>query len=336
MAPTSVSAPGISESPARFRDRPITFANGSAGQTIEFESANPINFHQAISAPGKMQRVRIDGKLFLPTGARKGEKLAAVIVVPGSLGIAASHLQHAETLTNLGAAAFVIDPFAARGVTSTVANQVQFSFAASAYDVLAALKALAGLAQIDSNCVGAQGHSRGGSAVLGAAMRRYADPVLGSGPRLRAVYAAYPWSGQQFLDPDVGSTRVRAVIGDRDGWCSPQQVQGHIQAIRLRGGDASMRIFADATHSFDRETSVAQVPDASVSPGAPTSYIDDHGCFVHPIDGRANPDLIDRDLMVYALKAGYGVKGAAIGSKPGQAQAFRDDMMAFWRAVLAE
>ena len=329
-----MSAPGTSESPLRFRDRQITFANGSAGQNIAFETANPLNFHQAISEPEKMARVVIDGKLFLPAAARKSEKLAVVIVVPGSLGVAASHLKHAETFTGLGAAAFVIDPFGARGVTSTVANQVQFSFAASAYDVLAAAKALAALPNIDTARIGAQGHSRGGSAVLGAAMKRFAESVLGDGPFLQAIYAAYPWSGQQFLDPDVGSTRVRAVIGDRDGWCLPQQVQGHIQAIRLRGGDASMRIFADAAHSFDRETAVEQVGNASVSPGAPTAYIDNSGCFIHPLEGRPDPQLVDRDLMVYALKAGYGVKGAAIGSKAGQAQAFREDMTAFWQPVL--
>ena len=38
----------------------------------------------------------------------------------------------------IGIAALVIDPFGARAVTSTVANQTQFSFAASAFDVLAA------------------------------------------------------------------------------------------------------------------------------------------------------------------------------------------------------
>lgn len=323
-----------SESPALFRDRQIVFANGSAGQVVEFETANPVNFYQAITTPDQMARVTIDGQLFLPPGKPTGKKLSAVIVVPGSLGVSASHLQHAETFTGLGAAAFVIDPFGARGITSTVANQVQYSFAASAYDVLAALKALARVAEIDPARIGAQGHSRGGSAVLSAAARKYADAVLAGGPGLSAIYAAYPWSGQQFLDPDVGRTKVRAVIGDRDGWCLPQQVQGHIQAIRLRGGDASIRLFADAAHSFDRETAVELVPNASVSPGAPTVYIDDSGSFMHPLDGRADPKLVDRDLMVYALKAGYGSKGAAIGSKPGQAQAFREDMIAFWRTVL--
>ena len=48
-----------------------------------------------------------------------------------------------------------------------------------------------------------------------------------------------------------------------------------------------------------------------------------------------DPDLVDRDLMVYALKAGYGKTGAKIGSNsPGEADLFREDMLAFWRGTL--
>jgi dienelactone hydrolase len=316
----------------RFRDRTITFANGSTGRAIDFETANPVNFFEAISAPQKMQRAIIDGKLFLPPG-HEGP-VPAVIVVPGSLGVAVSHLAHAETITGLGMAAFVIDPFGARGVTSTVSNQAQYSFAASGYDVLAAVKALAALPEIDSKRIGAQGHSRGGSAVLTAAARRFADPVMTDGPRLCAVYAAYPWCGQQFLNPDVGTTKVRAIIGDRDEWCLPQQVQGHIQAIRLGGGDATIRIVEGAQHSFDRETAIEKVESASVSPGAPTIYIADDGAFVHPLAARPDPVLTDRGLMVYAVKSGYGIRGAKIGSASGQPALFRDDMVRFWRSVL--
>ena len=315
----------------RFRDRAIAFANGARGQHVAIPTANPINFHQAISHPEAMESIAIDAQLFLPPGAAAA--VPAVIIVPGSLGVAPSHLSHAETLNALGAAVLVIDPFGARGIASTVANQVQYSFAASAWDVLAAVRVLAARSGIDPARIGAQGHSRGGSAVLSAATRCLADKVLADGPRLRAVYAAYPWSGQQFLDPDIGGTSVRAVIGDRDGWCSAQQVQGHVQAMRLRGGDASVRIVADAAHSFDRETAVEMVADASVAPGAPTSFIAADGAFVHPVTGEADPRLTDRDMMIYGIKAGYGVKGAAIGSRPGQAALFREDMTRFWRAV---
>lgn len=317
----------------RFRERSITFGNGSTGRVIEIGSANPLNYHLAIANPAAAPPVLIDGQLFLPPKA--SGRLPVVIVTPGSLSVAPSHLAHAEALTGQGIAAFVLDPFGARGVTSTVANQTQFSFAASAFDVLMTLKSLAALPEIDPTRIGAQGHSRGGAAVLSAAARRFADPILGSGPRLRAVLAAYPWSGHQFLNPSVGDTAVRALMGDRDEWCSPQQVQGHIQAMRLAGAEASLRLFAGAGHSFDRGAPIWRIAEASVSPGAPTIYLADDGSFIHPVDGKPDPALVDRDLMIYGIKAGYGVKGASVGGTEELAAAFREDMLAFWKRALS-
>ena len=319
--------------PARFRDQPISFAVSGIGRNIEIASASPRNYHQVISSPHDMPKVTIDGKLFLPASASraKTKELPLVMIVPGSLGVASSHLAHAEMLTEAGFATFVLDSFGARGVTSTVANQTQFSFAASAYDVLAAWQVLSRLPEIDAARIGAQGHSRGGSAVLTAATRRFADAVIGQDCGLAAVLAGYPWSGHQFCDPDVGETAVRVLMGDADEWCSPMQVQGHCQAIRLSGGDVSMRLIAGAHHSFDRGTAITDVAEASVSPAAPTAYLADNGAFIHPIRGTPETELSDRDLMVYALKAGYGRKGAKIGSRPGDAELFRADMLAFWQ-----
>ena len=322
--------------PTRFKDQRITFANGATGENIDIPSASPANYHRVISVPRDMPRVTVDGKLFLPPAGKRAAKakLPLVIVVPGSLGVAPSHVTHAETLTNIGYAAFVLDSFGARGVTSTVAKQTQFSFAASAYDVLAAWTVLAAHPLIDGTRIGAQGHSRGGSAVLTAATRRFADAVIGRGRGLIGILAGYPWSGHQFLDPRVGQTEVRVLMGDADEWCSPMQAQGHVQAIRLAGGTASMRLIAGAHHSFDRGTPITNVPDASVSPAAPTTYLADDGAFVHPLEGTANPKLTDRDVMIYSLKAGYGKKGAKIGTIGGEAMEFREDLVAFWRRVL--
>jgi dienelactone hydrolase len=318
----------------RFRDQAITFANGAKGRVIEVPSASPRNYHQAISAPAEMPRVTIDGQLFLPSGASGAARLPLVIVVPGSLGVAPVHLTHAETLTSAGLAAFVLDPFGARGVTSTVSNQTQYSFAASAYDVLAAWQVLAQVPEIEAARIGAQGHSRGGAAVLTAATRRFADAVVGRGRGLSAVLGAYPWSGHQFLDPSVGPTRVRVLMGDRDEWCSLQQVQGHLQAMRLAGGTVSLRVFSGAAHSFDRGTAVVRIDDAAVAPGAPTTYLADDGSCIHPITGQGDPTLTDRDVAVYGLKAGYGVRGASLGGTAAEAAEFRDDMRAFWTAAL--
>jgi dienelactone hydrolase len=324
----------MTDAPARFRDQTIAF-DGISGRNLDIPSASPLNYHQVISRPAEMTRVTVDGKLFLPPAA-DGRKLPLVMIVPGSLGVAPSHVAHAESLTRAGFATFVLDSFGARGVTSTVANQTQFSFAASAYDVLAAWKVLSALPGIDAAKIGAQGHSRGGSAVLTAATRRFADAVIGKAAGLQGVLAAYPWSGHQFLDPAVGATSVRVLMGDADEWCSPMQVQGHCQAIRLCGGEVSMRLIAGAHHSFDRGTDINDVPNASVSPAAPTAYIADDGALIHPTKGEPDPGLVDRDLMVYALKAGYGRKGAKIGSRPGEAELFCDDMLAFWTRLFGK
>ncbi len=323
--------------PERFRDRSIAFANGAAGETVEIPSASPLNYHQVLTRPADMPPITIDGKLFLPPRpARGGDgKLALVIMVPGSLGVAPSHVAHAETITDEGHAAFVLDSFGARGVTSTVANQTQFSFAASAYDLLAAWQVLSRHPRIDPMRICAQGFSRGGAAVLTAATRRFADAVVGPGNGLHAVLGAYPWSGHQFLDPRVGRTEIRVLMGDADEWCSPMQVQGHLQAIRLTGGKASMKLMAGAHHSFDRGTALVNIADASVSPAAPTTYLDDSGAFVHPLEEAGNPKLVDRDVMVYSVKAGYGRKGARLGSREGDAAWFKGEMLAFWRRVLA-
>jgi len=325
---------------ARFRDRTVTFASAVTGRNLEVPSASPLNYHQAVSAQAEMSRAVVDGKLFLPAAAPRPPGAARpggwplVIVVPGSLGVDATHLAHAETLTGAGLAVFVLDSFGARGITSTVTNQTQYSFAGSAWDVLAAWRVLSTLPEIDATRIGAQGHSRGGSAVLTAATRRFADAALGPGLGLAAVLAAYPWSGHQFLDPAVGATRIRVLMGDRDDWCSVQQVQGHVQAIRLTGGEVSLRLFGGAEHSFDRAMPVFRIADARVAPGAPTAYLAADGAYVHPLTGRADPALTDRDVAVYGLKAGYGVRGASLGGKDSEATEFRDDMLTFWSEAL--
>ena len=308
----------------------ITLTNGIAGEILEITTANPNGFYQAISEPGSMPAARIFGQLFLPHGQGPHP---VVIVVPGSLGIAASHVAKADMLTDAGIGACLIDPFGERGVTSTVANQAQYSFAASAWDVLASSRMLCNRADVDASRIGAQGHSRGGAAVLSAAC---ITRLTGTSDRpLRAVYGAYPWCGQQFENPLVGDTRVRSIIGDRDEWCLPQQVQAHMHAIRLTGGDASCRIIAGAQHSFDRDTPVELIEDASVSPSAPTVYIADDGALIHPLTGAPDPTLGERELMIYGMKAGYGVRGAKIGSEGNQSELFHEDMMNYWQAVMA-
>ena len=170
--------------------------------------------------------------------------------------------------------------------------------------------------------------------MLMAAMRRFADPVVGDAVGLAGVYAVYPWCGHQFADPTVGATRVRAIVGDQDDWLSVQQVQAQVQAIRLGGGDASLRIVAGAAHSFDRREAVHEVPEAAVAPLTPTVYVDDDGAMIDPATGRPDAATTDRDMFLAAVRAGLGRLGAHIGSVGDQPDLFRADMLAFHASVL--
>ncbi|MDW3218725.1 MAG: dienelactone hydrolase family protein [Acidimicrobiales bacterium] len=312
----------------RYRDDVVTYA-GVVGENIDIPSRNPSNYVTAMAgpAPGEAadDAVVLDGKLFVPEGAAG----ATVIVTPGSLGVGPNHEQHAETLVRAGFVVFVLDPFGARSVTSTVANQVQFSFAASAYDVLAAVAVLADRPEVDRSRIAAQGHSRGGAAVTIASSRHFADAVLGDGPRLAAAYAVYPWCGHQFLDADIGDTRLRAIIGERDEWCSVQEAQSQIAALRAGGADASIRIVGNAHHSFDRLEPVSFMEEARVCPNMPTTYLADDGAMIDPIVGEPDPALTDVDLFTAAIERGFGQKGAHIGGEGDQPAVFEADMLAF-------
>ncbi|MEP0392627.1 MAG: dienelactone hydrolase family protein [Erythrobacter sp.] len=317
----------------RFLEREIVFANGAIGEAIEFESAGPANFHDILNG-ADVPKITIDGKLFLPPD-HDGSPLPCVIVVPGSVGVAESHLMHTETLCAAGYAAFIVDPFGARSVAVTYDDQTQFSFAASAYDVLAAVKTMAARPEVDASRIGVQGHSRGGAAVVQAAMKAMQRTVLGEGEAIKTVYGVYPWAGQQFLNPDIGDVTMRIVIGEQDEWCSPQQAQGYAQAIRLASsGDLTFKMYEGAHHSYDRQQGMETFPTATVAPRAPTVYIDDAGAFIDPITGTANPAGTDRDFLVYAAKAGFMVTGAQLGSSGTLADQFREDMLGFWESSL--
>ena len=314
----------------RYRDDHVVYA-GVVGENLAIASAGPRNHHQAITDPASCAPVTIDAKLFVPDA---DQPLPTVIIVPGSLGVGPNHEQHAETLVAAGYAVCVVDPFGARAVTSTVANQTHYSFAASSFDVLATLRLLRERPEIDADRIAAQGHSRGGSAVMIAACRRFADPIVGADVGLAAVFGVYPWCGQQFLDPSIGATSVRAIIGDLDEWCSVQQVQAQILAMRAAGGDASIRVVRGAHHSFDRDEGVHTIAEASVAPTAPTTMLADDGSMIMAHVDEPDPDLVDHDLFTAAVEAGFGRRGAAIGGIGDQPELFRSDMLDFYDRTL--
>lgn len=312
---------------APFAQRKVVLDSGIEGKPLSFESANPQNFEEIV-AGAPAAKVRLDGQLFMPASQKP---LPVVILTPGSGGVSPAHLAHAAKLSAAGIAVFVLDPFAGRGVKDTISNQGQFSMAASAYDVLAAARMLAQQKGIDAQRIGAIGYSRGGIAVLMAAHRQLAQPVLGD-MRLRAVMAGWPWCGYQFERPDTGNTHVRFMLGAVDNWVSMQQCQAMVAATRAANPNITVRLFKDGSHGFGYGTPMKEYPEAIKALNAPVAYLNDKGEFLDMYTGQARPGMTDAMWMREA--APWLARGVVAGSKPGQFDAFVEDMVQFFGAKL--
>ena len=312
-----------------FAQRQVKFENGVIGKPLIFESATPRNFEEIIGK-ATLRSVKLDGQLFVPTGT---EAQAIVILAPGSGGVSADHLKHAQALTSAGLAVYVLDPFAGRGIRSTSSDQTQLTHAASAYDILAAVRMLAAQPDIDGQRIGALGYSRGGAAILLAVHQQMTRAVLGEGKSLRAALVGWPLCIFQFEHALTAPTVVRFLVGDSDNRTSPAWCQAQAMAMRAKNPHVSIRLFKDAYHGFGYSFPLREFPNIQRTRlNAPILYINDQGAFLDLHTGEPIPGI---DQFTYAKKLGLAENVTAVtGTKPGQSEAFVEDMIGFFKAHL--
>lgn len=307
-----------------FAERTVTLDNGVVGRALTIASANPRHYEDIVQKR-PMTPVTLHAKLFLPRGSGKAP---AVIIAPGSGGVNPSMLVHARALVDSGIAVLLVDPFGGRGVKDTIAAQTQFSFAASTWDVFAAMRALDAQPEIDASRLGAMGYSRGGISVLQAAVRPVADAALGPGRALRAVLAGWPWCGYQFTDPQTAPTAVRFAVGDLDNWVSPIQCQAYFTAMRPRNPAVSLRLFRGANHGFGYGTPLRDIPQAIHALNGPIIYFDNRGVAQNPWSGDAMPDA--DDLAITRLGEPFLGRGVRAGTQGELMQDFVRDAVGFF------
>ncbi len=315
--------------PIPFAQQYNTLGNGIEARNVSFASANPNNYEDII-ARRPMPAVTLEAKLYLPKGA--AAKAPAVIITPGSGGVNPGMLIHARGLTDAGIAVLLVDPFGGRGVKDTISAQDQFSFAASTYDIFAAMLWLAGETTIDGSRLGAMGYSRGGISVLQAAISPLAQAALGGAKPLRAVLAGWPWCGYQFADPQTAPTSVRFVSGASDDYVSAPQCQGYASAMKPRNPDVSFRLVRDARHGFGYGAPLRELPQAMKALMAPAVYFDTQGVLLDPWSQAPLPGV--NDGAVVKMLMSFITRGVNVGSKEGQMQDFVADLVGYFSAKL--
>ena len=194
--------------------------------------------------------VTIAGELRFPANPAPGTKLPAVIVVHGSGGPSPTTENWARIINRLGVASFMIDSFSGRGLTQVSTDQGAMGRFNMTLDTFRAQELLAAHPRIDPERIAVIGFSRGGTAVLYTAMRRFQKAWA---PSFKTV-GTFPFYASCFdhVDEDVDVVGpIREFHGAADDYASIQQCRDYFKRMKAAGRDVEQFEFPGAHHSYD-------------------------------------------------------------------------------------
>lgn len=195
--------------------------------------------------------IQVTGTLMLPSGAGK---VPALVIHHGSGGVSeAREFRYAREVAAMGVAAFVIDSFKARGITSTVQDQAQVSSFEMTDDALHALKALAAHPRIDARKIGITGFSKGGTVALETMIERRGARVLPSGPRFALHVPIYPSCAGHFALSRMTGAPLYMLLGGADTYAGVEPCTEYGGKLKARNLPVSVTIYPGAKHGFDGE-----------------------------------------------------------------------------------
>lgn len=194
------------------------------------------------------------GELRIPT--RGDDRLPAMLIIHGSSGVGGRDgiSDHAaKQLNELGIAAFVMDSFSARGLTSTVVDQSQLGRLQMIYDAYRGLELLAEHSRIDADRIGVIGFSRGAESSVFAAMDRFHEM---HGPQNGLEFAAYvgfytPCAREYIDRTSVADKPILLLHGEEDDWTPIGACSSYVEELQQAGNDANLVSYADAGHAFE-------------------------------------------------------------------------------------
>lgn len=290
-----------------------TLADGRSGD-IAFETLTPYDFPELID--GTAPSDRISGTLRMPEGT--GPVRAAMILSHGSAGAGGRQSRMAEHLVQQGIAAFTLDHFGPRGITSTVRDQLRLTEQTMAVDLFAAAALLATHPRIPADRIGAMGWSKGATAVTLAAVDRVA--TFAGAPPLASAVAFYPFCGFDLGDEPLASPLL-LLLGGADDWTPAPPCENLVANWQSRGAPAEVLTFPDAPHGFDSRLFVT-VPIGraiTVRDRSPACVLDlDPAGSAVTLDGRHR--LTDFDARTAYLET-CGVRGVHFGADRSAARA---------------
>jgi len=196
------------------------------------------------------------------------------------------------------------------------------------------MRMLATQPNIDGQRIGALGHSRGGAAVLLAVHQQMTRAVLGKGGRLKRYLLDGPcvsFNLSTHLQPPrwcVSWLAIR-IIGPRQPIAKDRQRPCEPTIHRFLSAFLRMPITVRLFFPLKEFTNVQRT-----RLNAPILYLNDQGAFLDLYTGQPIPGI---DQFSYGRTLGLSLTEkvtVVTGSKPGQSEAFVEDMVGFFKAQL--
>lgn len=192
----------------------------------------------------------IAGELRIPAIA--AERVPAVVIVHGGVGVGDHEDNWAREFNKMGIAAFILDSFTGRNVSDTRANLTQISSFATLGDSYRALELLSKHPRIDPLKIAIIGFSRGAFASLYASSRRFQTLSGPTGMEFAAYIAFYTPCGTTYIDDEnVSDKPIRLFHGTLDDWVSVDACRQYVSRLQKGGKDVTLTEYADAYHRFD-------------------------------------------------------------------------------------
>jgi len=265
------------------------------------------------------------GELRLPPGPAD-RRVPAVVLVHGSGGIGGSADLWARQLNEAGIAAFVLDSFAGRGVTSTVADQDLLSSLAMMADAFRALDLLAAHPRIRADRIAVLGFSKGAVAAVYSAAARFRRSHGSEANRFAAHAGLYtPCNVRYRGDTEVAPVPIRLFHGVVDDYVPVAPCRDYAARLRAAGADVALTEYANGQHGFDNPTA----PALLASPAAQST----RNCRME--EGENGVVNLAGTTEAFSQKGSACVAiGAHTGHDPADGAAVRRDVRAFLSEVL--
>ncbi len=231
----------------------LTFAAGAARAQVRPEvrpvETVTLSTQQILLGEKNGKPTLLAGELRIPAGAGR---LPAVILIHGSGGLAEYHERWAQELNSLGVAAFLLDSFSGRGITSTVNDQSQLDSLAMMVDAYRALGMLAKHPRIDANRIAVMGFSKGAVAAVYSSNERFRKMYAPPDVQFAAHIGLYTPCNVTYRDDDrLTGKPIRLFHGLADDYVPIGPCRTYVARLKKAGADVTLTEYPGAHHTYD-------------------------------------------------------------------------------------